>query len=198
MLDGIDAVKRLWRGEKVAFPGATGTPEQPVMVEVATLPRPVQAELPVWVTTAGNPETYIQAGRIGANVLTHLLGQTVEQLAPKIAAYRQARADAGFDPDAGIVSLMLHTFVGDDEDAVREIVREPLKQYLGTSFSLLKEYAWAFPAFQRPANATSEADLADEDFKHLSADDLDAVLEFAYLRYYESSGLFGTPERCQA
>ena len=120
MFDGIDAVKRLWRGEKVSFPGATGTPEQPVMVEVATLPRPVQAELPVWVTTAGNPETYIQAGRIGANVLTHLLGQSVEQLGPKIAAYRQARADAGFDPDAGVVSLMLHTFVGDDEDAVRD------------------------------------------------------------------------------
>ena len=92
-----------------------------------TLPRPVQPELPVWVTTAGNPETYVQAGRIGANVLTHLLGQSVEQLAPKIAAYRQARADAGFDPDAGIVTLMLHTFVGDDEDVVREAVREPLK-----------------------------------------------------------------------
>lgn len=192
MFDGIDAVKRLWRGEKVGFPGATGTE-----VEVTTLPRPVQPELPVWVTTAGNPDTYVQAGRIGANVLTHLLGQTVEQLAPKIAAYRSARAEAGFDPAAGVVSLMLHTFVGEDDDSVRAIVREPLKQYLGTSFSLLKEYAWAFPAFARPANATTENELADDDFKNLSADDLDAVLEFAYLRYYESSGLFGTPERCR-
>lgn len=192
MFDGIDIVKRLWRGERIAFDGATGSP-----VEVTTLPRPVQPELPVWITTAGNPDTYIQAGRIGANVLTHLLGQSVDQLAPKIELYRKARADAGFDPGAGIVSLMLHTFVGDDEDAVREAVREPLKQYLGTSFSLLKEYAWAFPAFQRPTAADDGGGLADEDFKHLSAEDLDAVLEFAFLRYYETSGLFGTAERCR-
>ena len=53
-------------------------------VDVRTLPRPVQPELPVWITTAGNPETFRQAGEIGANVLTHLLGQTVEELAEKI------------------------------------------------------------------------------------------------------------------
>jgi natural product biosynthesis luciferase-like monooxygenase protein len=192
MFDGVEVVKRLWRGEAVTFTGPTGD------FEVTTLPRPVQAELPIWVTTAGNPETYVAAGRMGANVLTHLLGQSVEQLAPKIAAYREARAEAGFDPDAGVVSLMLHTFVGDDDDAVRAVVREPLKQYLGTSFSLLKEYAWAFPVFQRPGEpaVTGVDSLADDDFKNLSEEDLDAVLEFAFLRYFESSGLFGTPETC--
>ncbi|MGY6501051.1 MAG: MupA/Atu3671 family FMN-dependent luciferase-like monooxygenase [Acidimicrobiales bacterium] len=192
MFDGIDAVTRLWRGEEVSFDGPLG------QVAVRTLPRPVQPELPVWVTTAGNPDTYIQAGRIGANVLTHLLGQSVEQLAPKIQAYRDARAEAGFDPDAGVVTLMLHTYVGDDDDHVRELVREPLKQYLGTSFSLLREYAWSFPAFQRPAGSEPDASLGDDDFKNLSDEDLDAVLEFAFARYYETSGLFGSPERCLA
>ena len=194
MFDGISVVQRLWKGETVAFDGPKGDP-----VEVATLPRPVQPELPVWVTTAGNPETYIQAGRIGANVLTHLLGQSVEQLAPKIEAYRAARAEAGFDPDAGVVTLMLHTYVGEDEDAVRDAVREPLKAYLGESFSLLREYAWSFPAFQRPAGSTpADGGLSDDDFANLDEEDLDAVLEFAFLRYYESSGLFGTPDRCRA
>ncbi len=191
MFEGIEQVKQLWRGDAVEFPGATGEP-----LSVTTLPRPVQPELPVWITSAGNPETYIQAGRIGANVLTHLLGQSVEQLAPKIEAYRQARAEAGFDPDGGTVTLMLHTFVGDDDDAVREQVRQPLKEYLGTSFSLLKEYAWSFPAFQRPGGETDEDGLADEAFENLSDEDLDAVLEFAFLRYYETSGLFGSPDRC--
>src|SRR5690606_12071647 len=74
MFDGIEQVQRLWRGETVTFEGATPDP-----VAVTTLPRPVQPELPTWITSAGNPETYIQAGRIGANVLTHLLGQSVEQ-----------------------------------------------------------------------------------------------------------------------
>ena len=64
-------------------------------VEVRTLPRPVQAELPVWVTTAGNPETFEAAARIGAHVLTHLLGQSVEEVAEKVALYRRAWQEAG-------------------------------------------------------------------------------------------------------
>jgi hypothetical protein len=36
----------------------------------AHLPRPVQPELPIWLTAAGRPETYRQAGLIGARVLT--------------------------------------------------------------------------------------------------------------------------------
>jgi natural product biosynthesis luciferase-like monooxygenase protein len=187
MFRDIDVVRRLWRGEEVSFQGPGG--REPT---VRTLPRPVQAEVPIWVTTAGNPETYVQAGAIGANLLTHLLGQSVEQLAPKIAAYRQARADAGFDPATGIVSVMLHTFVGDDEERVRELVREPLKAYLATSLSLVKDDAWVFPAFKRPPGVEPPA---GNELAHLGADEVDAILEHGFLRYYETSGLFGTPER---
>src|SRR5439155_7590137 len=102
----LEVVKALWRGETVSFQGPRGND-----VPVRTLPRAVQRELPVWITTAGNFETYKAAGRIGANVLTHLLGQSVAELAPKIRAYREARREHGHDADAGIVSLMLHTFV---------------------------------------------------------------------------------------
>ena len=80
MLEQIDQVRRLWRGEKVSLRNALGQD-----VAIGTLPRPVQAELPFWVTTAGNPDTYRQAGELGANVLTHLLGQSVDEVAGKIA-----------------------------------------------------------------------------------------------------------------
>src|SRR5258708_11656095 len=83
--DDIDIVRRLWRGEKIAFPGPTGKE-----VQVRTLPRPVQPELPVWITAAGNPETFRQSGAMGVNLLTHLLGQSIEDLSEKLAAYRQA------------------------------------------------------------------------------------------------------------
>ncbi|MBL8829167.1 MAG: LLM class flavin-dependent oxidoreductase, partial [Planctomycetaceae bacterium] len=188
MFRDIDLVQRLWRGESVEFPGATGN-----NVSIRTLPRPVQGTLPTWITTAGNVDTYIAAGRIGANVLTHLLGQSVEEITPKIAAYRQARAEAGFDPDTGIVSLMLHTFVGSDDETVRNIVRGPMKAYLGTSLSLLKKYAWAFPAFKRPKDMS--ADLGN-DFESLTPDEQEAVLEHAFERYFVTSGLFGRPETC--
>ncbi len=184
----IDVVRRLWSGAEVEFTGPSGTP-----VTIRTLPRPIQTELPLWITTAGNLDTYIEAGRIGANVLTHLLGQSVEELEPKIAAYRAARAEAGFDPTTGIVSLMLHTFVGPDEAAVREQVRGPLQKYLSTSLNLLKKYAWSFPAFKRPANLPAEA---GDEFQGLTSDEQQALLDHAFERYYESSGLFGSADRC--
>ena len=189
MLREIDIVRRLWRGETVAFDGALGKP-----VAVGTQPRPVQPELPFWLTAAGNIETFAAAGAMGANLLTHLLGQTVDELVEKIAAYRHARAAAGY-PGAGHVSLMLHSFVGPDADAVRETVREPLIAYLRSSASLIKQYAWSFPAFKRRPGMVQANDI---DLAELGEDELTSVLEHAFERYYADAGLFGTPATCAA
>ncbi|MEK9504802.1 MupA/Atu3671 family FMN-dependent luciferase-like monooxygenase [Gaopeijia maritima] len=189
MMDQIDLVRRLWRGEAVEFTNPAGKP-----VSITTLPRPVQAELPFWVTTAGNPDSYRRAGAMGANVLTHLLGQSIDEVAEKIAIYREARAEAGFDPEGGTVTLMLHTFVGDDDDQVREWVREPMKDYLRASMKLVLGFAWSFPAFKRPGGADSTPD--DIDLSSLTEEENEAILDFAFDRYYETSGLFGTPSSC--
>lgn len=186
MLKNIDVVRRLWRGDSIAFDGPLGKP-----VDTRILPRPVQKELPYWVTSAGNPETFAAAGRIGANVLTHLLGQTVEELKDKLAAYRSARKEAGHEGE-GYVSLMLHTFVGPDADAVRAKVKQPLIEYLRSSLNLVKQYAWSFPAFKN-----REA-MGGIDLSSLSKEEMDALLEHSFERYYETSGLFGTPESCVA
>ena len=181
----MDTVRRLWRGETVSFPGPRGD------VAVRTLPRPVQPELPTWFTTAGNPESYALAGRLGVNVLTHLLGQSVAELGDKITLYRKAWKAAGHRGE-GQVSLMLHAFVGEREDEVKERVRAPMKAYLATSISLIKGYAAAFPTFRKKADGTSP----DVDFAKLSAEEMDALLDYSFERYFESSGLFGTVESC--
>jgi natural product biosynthesis luciferase-like monooxygenase protein len=181
----IDQVRRLWRGETLTFPGPRGE------VAVKTLPRPIQPELPAWFTTAGNPESYALAGKLGLNVLTHLLGQTVDELGDKITLYRKARKAAGHRGD-GQVALMLHTFVGESEEGVKEIVRAPMKAYLATSISLIKGYAAAFPTFRKNADGSSP----EMDFAKLSADEMDALLDYSFERYAETSGLFGTVESC--
>jgi natural product biosynthesis luciferase-like monooxygenase protein len=190
MLRDIEVVRKLWRGEKVSFPGATGE-----TVDISILPRPVQKELPIWVTSAGNPETFAAAGRLGAYVLTHLLGQSVEELTDKLAAYRQAWKEAGHAGE-GYVSLMLHTLVGPDEAEVREKVRLPLIEYLRSSVSLIKQYAWSFPAFKKREGMDTTA--AGVDLQSLSDDEMTGLLEHSFNRYYETSGLFGTPEGCLA
>jgi natural product biosynthesis luciferase-like monooxygenase protein len=191
MLRNIEVVRRLWRGEAVAFDGPLGKP-----VELRTLPRPVQKELPYWVTSAGNPQTFVDAGRLGANVLTHLLGQTVEELAEKVVAYRKAYKDAGHAGE-GFVSLMLHTFVGPDMDVVRATVKRPLIDYLKTSLHLVKQYAWSFPAFKRREGMDAK-DQGSIDLQSLSPDEMEALLEYSFERYFDDSGLFGTPQSCLA
>ena len=186
MYAAADQVCRLWRGEAVEFPKADGS-----MFAVVTQPRPVSAELPLWVTTAGNPDTWREAGEMGANVLTHLLGQSVDEVAGKIKLYRAARAKAGHDPEAGMVSLMLHTFVGRDREQVRRVAEAPMKAYLAAAVGLVKQYAWAFPAFKKPQGVTNPMEI---DLRSLSAEENAAILDFAFQRYFEDSGLFGTVE----
>ncbi len=190
MTETIDIVRSLWRGNAHTFDGPLGKP-----VDVKVLPRPVQKELPFWVTSAGNVDTFEIAGRMGANVLTHLLGQSVDELKGKLEAYRKARRDAGHAGE-GIVSLMLHTFVGPDEAAVRAKVKQPLIEYLRSSANLVKQYAWAFPAFKRREGMNTATDAVD--LSTVSKEEMDALLEFSFERYYDTSGLFGTPERCMA
>ncbi|MHA7867417.1 MAG: MupA/Atu3671 family FMN-dependent luciferase-like monooxygenase [Salipiger thiooxidans] len=186
MFETIEQVRRLWRGEAVAFPRKDGTPHA-----LVTQPRPVSAELPVWVTTAGNPETWIEAGRTGCNVLTHLLGQSIDEVADKIRLYHEALRGAGHDPKDFTVTLMLHTFLAATRDEAREVARGPMKDYLRSAAGLIKQYAWAFPAFKRPPGLNNPFEL---DLEILAPEELDAILDFAFERYFNDSGLFGTVE----
>jgi natural product biosynthesis luciferase-like monooxygenase protein len=172
----VQSVRRLWRGEALAVTNGVGEP-----IEVRAYPAPVQRELPVWVTSAGSVETFREAGRLGAGVLTHLLGQDTDALGAKIAEYRKAitnRPDADGRP--GHVVLMIHTYLDEDENAVREIVRGPLTEYLGSSLSLMMG-----------------SQLDGRRKVELSAQDTAFLAQQAFERYFEHS-LLGTAAKASA
>ncbi|KIC34110.1 MupA/Atu3671 family FMN-dependent luciferase-like monooxygenase [Leisingera sp. ANG-S5] len=190
LFETIETVRKLWRGEEVGFPRRDGGEHS-----VLTQPRPVSKELPVWVTTAGNPETWREAGAIGANVLTHLLGQSIEEVAGKIRIYHDALREAGHDPADFKVTLMLHSYLAQTREEARKVAREPMKDYLRSAAGLIKQYAWAFPAFKKPEGVKSPFEM---DLGSLSEEELEAILDFAFERYFEDSGLFGTiQDACQ-
>jgi natural product biosynthesis luciferase-like monooxygenase protein len=176
MRRNISTVRSLWRGEAVEFPGGRGN-----AVPVKIFPRPIQAELPVWVTAAGSPETFKLAGEMGAGILTHLLGQELGDLAKKIKIYREARRANGHDE--GCVTIALHTFVGEDLGAVKEKVRGPLCRYLADSADLLK--------------GLSQAVYPGADMKNLSAEEMNTLVEYSFNRYFDLCGLLGTPATCR-
>jgi acyl-CoA synthetase (AMP-forming)/AMP-acid ligase II/acyl carrier protein len=77
---------------------------------------------------------------------------------------------------------------------VRELVREPMKNYLRSSVGLIKNVVSSFPAFRHRSKDT--ATDPNSYFQNLSAKDMEALLDHAFERYFETSGLFGTPATC--
>ena len=177
LFTGIEELRRLWRGEELSMMGGDGK-----AVKRRIYPTPVQSELPLWVTAAGNPETFERAGSAGANMLTHLLDQDAEELAEKIALYRSARERAGHDPATGRVTVMVHTFIGPDAAAVESKVREPFTRYLRENLHLLTGLA---------ASRGRAVDVAT-----LSDADKTAFVDFLYDRFVATRALFGPTEQC--
>ncbi len=195
----IDEVRRLWRGESVTRTGRDGRP-----VEVRIQPRPVQAELPVWITAAGTEATFERAGREGFHVFTHLLGMDFGGLRGRIATYRQARAAAGRDPSGGEVTLMIHTHLGPgpgpDGGGRGEAVRAAMKTFLGHSLGLIQEATtpWAFGAYRQGVRGAQGAEVTGLERGRLGEADREAILERSADRFLGGLGLFGTVDQATA
>ncbi|MBL8899805.1 MAG: LLM class flavin-dependent oxidoreductase [Planctomycetes bacterium] len=180
-LEKAERLQRLWRGEPYHAINPHGKE-----IAVQTVPRPIQSEVPLWFTVAANPESFAQAGTLGAHLLTHLLGQTQERLGERIAVYREAWKAAGH-PGQGIVSLMLHTYVGEDDDEVHELVREPMKRYLGGSLNLAAAHIASVPFLK-------DADKID--VGALTPELVDQTLEASFEKYFHTASLLGSYEKC--
>ncbi len=170
--DHLDTVQALWKGEK--HRGRNGRGQD---IEVSIYPAPIQPELPVWITSAGGIRTMTDAGSAGFNLLTHLLGQTFDDVQKKIQQYNAYRARAGLE-ERGKVALMLHTFLGEDVQRVKETVKPSLKSYLRQSADLAV------------SNTTN--------WNEMDPVQVDGLIELAFERYFETASLIGTPTSCRS
>ncbi len=177
MFQEIETVQKLWRGESLQVRDGAGSD-----INVKLFPMPMQPDVPIWVTIVNNPDTYIRAGEIGAGVLTNLMGQSIEVLAHNIALYRESLSKHGYDPESGNVTVLLHTFVGENVDTVREKARQPFYNYLRSTVGLFK-------------NLVKSQGLK-VDLENISQEDTDYILSQAYERYVQTSALIGTPSSC--
>src|SRR5205085_5760227 len=149
MQEQIQTVRKLWRGESIQRRGGAGE-----RVDVRIFPKPIQRELPVWITSAGTSETFRLAGELGVNLLTHLSGQSLEELGKKIEIYRTAWRGQRHPQKEGCVSLMLHTFIWENADFAWEKVRQPLQAYIKTCRDLSRNGQPAPPNLS-PARQTA-------------------------------------------
>ncbi|WP_053926416.1 MupA/Atu3671 family FMN-dependent luciferase-like monooxygenase [Streptomyces chattanoogensis] len=159
----IEQVRSHWRGDTLGYPTTAGGEAQ-----VRTQPRPVQPDLPVWLTAAGNPATFTQAARAGYGVMTALLGQTMPALRENIARYRQAWQGAGHRGNGDVV-VMVHAHVSDRPDC-EDFLRPAMHGYL------------------RAFRSQTAASTADEE----------VLLESAYLDFLHGPSLLGSPAKASS
>jgi natural product biosynthesis luciferase-like monooxygenase protein len=178
MSEQIETLKLIWKGEPIVRKSSFDKE-----VSIKIYPQPIQKELPIWITSSGNVNTFNYAGQIGANVLTHLIGQDIQSLAKKIQVYRKAREDNGFDPNQGIVSLMLHTFMGATIELVKAKVKNPFCQYLKTAISLE----------QMSAIGGGTISGGHKIEPHTIPDSvMEQLLDITFERYFNNGSLMGT------
>lgn len=179
MYQGIRQVESLWRGMSIERTNGAGR-----MIDVKTFPTPVQSQLPVWLTAAGNPETFRQAGTLGYGVLTHLFHQDIGQLAEKIEVYKNARRAAGHAESGDKIAVTLHTFVGETIQQVREQAGAAYCRYLKSNLGLLNQLAF------------SQGQTAE--IESLPKAEFDQMLQYLLEKFIGGRSLMGTPETCEA
>lgn len=173
----IKVLQQLWQGEELALRGGGGN-----LVKVRSYPRPLQKQLPIWMTSLAE-ETFIAAGKAGVNILTSPLYHSFEEIAQKIKIYRQCLQEYGHGAKSGKVVLMMHTFIGENIDIVKDKVRKPFSQYLKTHYSLVESLV---KSLNLPMN-----------LDNLTTEDLEDLFTFSFESYFNTKVLMGTPDSCK-
>src|SRR5271170_4275114 len=135
MFEKIAIVQKLWRGESVSLANGAG-----VKIEVNILPAPIQPELPIWLTGQSD-DTFSNAGRLGFNVLTanFSLNHDLKEFVRKAKLYRDAiQTHHG---RRGHITLMAHTFVGENPDEIRTIARPAMAEYIKVNIEMQKDHS---------------------------------------------------------
>ncbi|MEV5947377.1 MupA/Atu3671 family FMN-dependent luciferase-like monooxygenase [Streptomyces sp. NPDC051993] len=181
MIRDVTDIRTAWRTGHWTGPNPLGAE-----TTLPVFPRPVQDDLSVWVTASRSEATFREAGRLGCNVLTHLENQDVESLSDKIALYRTARAEAGWE-GPGKITVMMHTYVADDADEAREVGGGSLRDYLLSAIDL---EALAVEAGGRMSGNKQGREV-------LSAVSAQRKLaELGVNRYLSGNSLIGSVEEC--
>lgn len=174
----LEIIKKLWSGEKLSFDAQDGSQN-----ELEIFPKPIQKHLPIWLTSTTNSKTWEQAAILGANCLTGLMEQSIEELKKKIKLYHEKLEECGHDPSTKEVTVMLHTYVGDDIHQVKEIVRQPLMNYLKMHMKLYESHL-----------SKTGVKNTGIDLNLISEADKQTLLEHGFERYLNHSSFIGTKD----
>ena len=84
-------------------------------------PRPLQAQLPVWVGVGGTPESFARAGALGLPLMVAIIGGQHARFRPLVDLYREAGKRAGHPPEKLKVGVHSIGFLGDTTEQAADM-----------------------------------------------------------------------------
>jgi probable LLM family oxidoreductase len=87
-------------------------------------PRPLQAQIPIWVAVGGTPESAVRAGALGLPMALAIIGGLPERFVGFAELHREAARRAGHEPLPAL-SINSHGFVAETSHAAADIAFPP-------------------------------------------------------------------------
>lgn len=113
----LDLLLQIRESERITWEGKY----RPAISDLPVYPRAVQQPLPVWIGSAGSPESAVRAGELGLPFALAIIGGVLpSQFARHVQLYKEAAAKAGFDPAKLPVASHSHGFIAKDTKTALE------------------------------------------------------------------------------
>lgn len=161
-------------------------------VTLELYPRPARHPFRAWLTVSRSCEGYEMAAQEGLNVLTHMETQDLGTLADRIRDYRAMRSQYGYDPDAGVVTVMQHTLIADNGEEIAELADRQLENYLRSAADLERRSVEGGGGMSGGRETRLEQSLISDRTVR------DEMVEYAKRRLRRGASLVGSYEECEA
>ena len=93
-VENLDLLLKLRAGNEIHWSGKHRAP----LTGQGVYPRPLQAEMPIWLGVGGSPESFARAGTLGLPLMLAIIGGEPHRFRPLVDLYREAGRRAGHAP----------------------------------------------------------------------------------------------------
>jgi probable LLM family oxidoreductase len=167
----LDLLLKIRANENVSWSGRF----RPALKDQAIYPRPLQAQLPIWLGVGGTPASFVRAGQLGLPLMVAVIGGETHRFRPLVDLYRRAGKEAGHSPET--LKVGLHS-LGYVANSTEEAVEGYYPGYAETFTRIGRERGWQpvtrahFNAQTGPTGALvvgSSEDVAEKILRHSKA-----------------------------
>jgi probable LLM family oxidoreductase len=131
----LDLLLQLRAEERITWSGKF----RPALNNQAVYPRPLQAEIPIWLGVGGTPESFVRAGLLGLPLMVAVIGGETHRFRRAVDLYRDAGAKAGHAPEKLKVGLHSLGYVAPTRE---EAINDYFPGYAETFTRIGRERGW--------------------------------------------------------